>query len=105
MGCEASVAEWDGAKWGGVDIPDYSAAAPGSDVSPFIMQPEGWAVCSLLIKWRKGRSRNYEPFETPLGTNPLHQTWSLTQPLASSKAISSRWAKRTNSRTSAPLTA
>ena len=28
-------------KWTGIDVPDYSNAAPGSDVGPFIMQPEG----------------------------------------------------------------
>ncbi|STL73984.1 formate dehydrogenase-O, major subunit [Escherichia coli] len=41
MGSEASVAEWDGTKWTGWDIPDYSAAPPGSGVGPFIMQQEG----------------------------------------------------------------
>ena len=24
--------EWDGSKWTGIDVPDYSNAAPGSDV-------------------------------------------------------------------------
>ncbi|MDU3890591.1 MAG: molybdopterin dinucleotide binding domain-containing protein, partial [Serratia liquefaciens] len=65
--------EWDGAKWGGVDIPDYSAAAPGSDVGPFIMQPEGMGRLFATDKMAEGPfPEHYEPFETPLGTNPLH---------------------------------
>ena len=65
--------KWDGAKWGGVDIPDYSAAAPGTDVGPFIMQPEGMGRLFALDKMAEGPfPEHYEPFETPLGTNPLH---------------------------------
>ncbi len=65
--------EWDGTKWGGVDIPDYSAAAPGSDVGPFIMQPEGMGRLFATDKMAEGPfPEHYEPFETPLGTNPLH---------------------------------
>ena len=65
--------KWDGAKWGGVDIPDYSAAAPGSDVGPFIMQPEGMGRLFAIDKMAEGPfPEHYEPFETPLGTNPLH---------------------------------
>ncbi|NIG62891.1 MAG: hypothetical protein G5663_06375 [Serratia symbiotica] len=29
--------DWDREKWSGADIPDYSAAAPGSSVEPFII--------------------------------------------------------------------
>ncbi|WP_220385480.1 hypothetical protein, partial [Klebsiella pneumoniae] len=62
-----------GAKWGGVDIPDYSAAAPDSDVGPFIMQPEGMGRLFAIDKMAEGPfPEHYEPFETPLGTNPLH---------------------------------
>ncbi len=65
--------KWDGAKWGGVDIPDYSTAAPGSDVGPFIMQPEGMGRLFAIDKMAEGPfPEHYEPFETPLGTNPLH---------------------------------
>ncbi len=28
------ILEWDGSKWTGMDIPDYSNAAPGSGVRP-----------------------------------------------------------------------
>ena len=65
--------EWDGAKWVGADIPDYSTAAPGSDVGPFIMQPEGMGRLFATDKMAEGPfPEHYEPFETPLGTNPLH---------------------------------
>jgi formate dehydrogenase major subunit len=65
--------EWDGAKWTGVDIPDYSAAAPGSDVGPFIMQPEGMGRLFATDKMADGPfPEHYEPFESPIGTNPLH---------------------------------
>ena len=67
------ILKWDGAKWAGMDIPDYSAAAPGSDVGPFIMQPEGMGRLFALDKMAEGPfPEHYEPFETPLGTNPLH---------------------------------
>jgi formate dehydrogenase major subunit len=65
--------KWDGSKWAGDDIPDYSAAAPGSDVGPFIMQPEGMGRLFAIDKMAEGPfPEHYEPFETPIGTNPLH---------------------------------
>ena len=65
--------KWDGAKWAGDDIPDYSAAPPGSDVGPFIMQQEGMGRLFALDKMAEGPfPEHYEPFETPIGTNPLH---------------------------------
>jgi len=67
------ILKWDGSKWGGMDVPDYSAAAPGSDVGPFIMQPEGMGRLFALDKMAEGPfPEHYEPFETPIGTNPLH---------------------------------
>lgn len=68
-----ALLKWDGAKWTGVDVPDYSAAAPGSDVGPFIMQPEGMGRLFAIDKMAEGPfPEHYEPFETPIGTNPLH---------------------------------
>ncbi|ACR70842.1 formate dehydrogenase, alpha subunit, premature stop [Edwardsiella ictaluri 93-146] len=64
---------WDGAKWIGIDIPDYSNAPPNSGVGPFIMQPEGMGRLFAIDKMAEGPfPEHYEPFETPLGTNPLH---------------------------------
>ena len=64
---------WNDGKWTGIDIADYSAAAPNSDVGPFIMQPEGLGRLFALDKMAEGPfPEHYEPFETPLGTNPLH---------------------------------
>lgn len=64
---------WDGAKWAGQDIPDYGNAPPGSDAGPFIMQPEGMGRLFALDKMAEGPfPEHYEPFETPIGTNPLH---------------------------------
>ncbi len=64
---------WDGAKWVGIDIADYSNAPPNSGVGPFIMQPEGMGRLFAIDKMAEGPfPEHYEPFETPLGTNPLH---------------------------------
>ena len=66
--------EWDGSKWTGFDVPDFKAdAAPESGVMPFIMTNEGVARLFALDKMAEGPfPEHYEPFETPLGTNPLH---------------------------------
>ena len=65
--------EWNGSKWVGNDIADYNTAAPGSGVGPFIMQPEGLGRLFAIDKMAEGPfPEHYEPFETPLGTNPLH---------------------------------
>ncbi len=70
---ERQLIAWDGDKWSGVDIADYSNAAPGTDVGPFIMQPEGMGRLFAIDKMAEGPfPEHYEPFETPLGTNPLH---------------------------------
>ena len=65
---------WDGAKWSGLDVPDFKAdAGPDSGVMPFIMTNEGVARLFALDKMAEGPfPEHYEPFETPLGTNPLH---------------------------------
>ncbi len=67
------LVQWDGSKWTGQDVADYSNAAPGSDAGPFIMQPEGLGRLFALNKMAEGPfPEHYEPFETPIGTNPLH---------------------------------
>ena len=64
---------WDGAKWGGADVPDYKLDEnPANGMGPFIMNPEG--VARFFA--RKGLVEgpfpvHYEPFETPVGYNPL----------------------------------
>ncbi len=65
---------WDGAKWAGTDIPDFKAdAPPGDPMNPFIMNPEGVARFFAVDKMAEGPfPEHYEPFETPIDTNPLH---------------------------------
>ena len=55
--------KWDGTKWTGWDIPDYSAAPPGSGVGPFIMQQEGMGRLFALDKmaWRYRRPKHVAP--------------------------------------------
>ena len=61
-------------KWMGMDIPDMRPdAAPEENVGPFIMNPEGIARLFAVDKMAEGPfPEHYEPFETPIGTNPLH---------------------------------
>ncbi|KAA0889707.1 formate dehydrogenase-N subunit alpha [Oryzomonas rubra] len=65
---------WDGAKWTGPDVPDFKADSPPSEgMNPFIMQTEGVGRLFALDKMAEGPfPEHYEPFETPIDTNPLH---------------------------------
>ena len=65
---------WDGSKWSGADIPDFKPdIAPGDAMNPFIMLPEGVGRLFALDKMAEGPfPEHYEPFETPIDTNPLH---------------------------------
>ena len=66
--------EWDGRVWSGCDVPDFKAdQPPGSDMLPFIMNAEGVGRLFAADKLADGPfPEHYEPFETPLGGNPLH---------------------------------
>jgi formate dehydrogenase-N alpha subunit len=65
---------WNGTKWTGADVPDFKPdSAPDEGMHPFIMQPEGVGRLFALDKMAEGPfPEHYEPFETPIGTNPLH---------------------------------
>ena len=65
---------WNGQRWQGLDVPDFPLhEAPGSAMSPFVMNPEGLARLYAVDRLADGPfPEHYEPFETPLGTNPLH---------------------------------
>ncbi len=65
---------WNGSKWAGPDIPDYKPdEAPSLGMGPFIMNPEGVARFFARGAMNEGPfPEHYEPFETPLGYNPLH---------------------------------
>ncbi len=70
-----TLVEWNGNKWVGPDVPDFNAKLPpSSNAGPFIMQPEGVGRLFALDKMAEGPfPEHYEPFETPIGTNPLHK--------------------------------
>lgn len=65
---------WNGSQWTGFDVPDFKVdEPPTSTMSPFIMQPEGVGRLFALDKMAEGPfPEHYEPFESPIGTNPLH---------------------------------
>jgi formate dehydrogenase major subunit len=65
---------WTGKAWAGIDVPDIAPAlGPDSGAGPFIMTPEGVARLFAVGLMAEGPfTEHYEPFETPIGTNPLH---------------------------------
>jgi formate dehydrogenase major subunit len=73
---------WNGSSWGGADVPDFVAGEnPAGGMGPFIMNPEGVARFFARASMAEGPfPEHYEPFENPLGYNPL----SPKQPQATS---------------------
>ncbi|SAL72714.1 formate dehydrogenase subunit alpha [Caballeronia terrestris] len=64
---------WNGKSWTGADIPDFKADEPPENgMNPFIMNPEGVARFFARDGMNEGPfPSHYEPFENPLGYNPL----------------------------------
>ncbi len=58
----------------GTDVPDFKVdSPPEAGMNPFIMNPEGVARFFAIDKMAEGPfPEHYEPFETPIGINPLH---------------------------------
>ena len=77
---------WNGSSWGGADVPDFKADEnPAGGMGPFIMNPEGVARFFARAGMAEGPfPEHYEPFETPLGYNPLnpHQPQATNNPAA-----------------------
>lgn len=67
---------WNGKSWVGADVPDMRPDAdPGeaNRVQPFIMTAEGVARMFAPSGMAEGPlPEHYEPFESPLTTNPMH---------------------------------
>jgi len=66
---------WDGKQWAGADTPDFKIDEnPTSGMGPFIMNAEGVARFFARTNMVEGPfPEHYEPFETPLGYNPLNR--------------------------------
>lgn len=97
--------EWDGTKWTGMDVPDYSTAAPDSDVGPFIMQPEGMGRLFAIDKMAEGPFRNTTSrLKRRSAPTRCIRRWCPTRRRACLKTIWRRWANPTSSLTSAPPT-
>ncbi len=64
---------WTGTAWAGIDVPDIAPGlGPESGAGPFIMTNEGVARLFAPALNEGPFPEHYEPFETPIGTNPLH---------------------------------
>jgi formate dehydrogenase major subunit len=77
---------WNGAAWSGADVPDYVVDQnPATGMGPFIMNAEGVARFFARANMAEGPfPEHYEPFETPLRSNPLSpkQPQALSNPAA-----------------------
>jgi formate dehydrogenase-N alpha subunit len=64
---------WSGSAWAGNDIPDFGPTlGPDSGAGPFIMTSEGVARLFSVGMAEGPFPEHYEPFETPIGVNPMH---------------------------------
>ena len=64
---------WNGKAWTGADVPDMlPSAKPEIGMGSFIMNPEGVARLHAIGMADGPFPEHYEPFETPIGVNPLH---------------------------------
>jgi formate dehydrogenase major subunit len=73
---DRALVSWNGTAWGGADIPDFKVDEdPTHGMGPFIMNPEGVARFFARTNMAEGPfPEHYEPFETPLASNPLSPT-------------------------------
>ncbi len=71
---ERALLFWNGKKWAGYDVPDFKAdEAPGTEMNPYIMQPEGVARLFAVDKMAEGPfPAHYEPMESPIGVNLMY---------------------------------
>jgi formate dehydrogenase major subunit len=69
-----TAVSWNGTRWVGNDVPDMVATTPpGQGIGPFIMNAEGVARLFSVGGMNDGPfPEHYEPFETPIGVNPLN---------------------------------
>jgi formate dehydrogenase major subunit len=70
-----ALVKWDGEKWSGPDVPDIKVdVPPDAGMSPFIMNPEGVGRLFAIDKMAEGPfPEHYEPFESPIPTNPMNR--------------------------------
>lgn len=70
---QRQLISWNGKQWTGADTPDFKADEdPANGMGPFIMNAEGVARFFARANMAEGPfPEHYEPFETPLGYNPL----------------------------------
>ncbi|MCP2008924.1 formate dehydrogenase major subunit [Duganella sp. HSC-15S17] len=70
------LVSWNGTNWAGADVPDFKADEPPENgMGPFIMLAEGVARFFSRDAMAEGPfPEHYEPFESPIGHNPLHPT-------------------------------
>ena len=81
-----ALVSWNGERWTGADVPDFVFDEdPAKGMNPFIMNPEGVARFFARGNMAEGPfPEHYEPFETPLTSNPLspNQAATLSSPAA-----------------------
>jgi formate dehydrogenase major subunit len=67
------VIEWDGSRWTGIDVPDYTPTTkPADGVGPFVMLAEGVGRLFARDQMAEGPfPEHYEPLEAPVA-NILH---------------------------------
>jgi formate dehydrogenase major subunit len=72
---QRTLIKWNGKQWVGADTPDYKVDdGPAAGIGPFIMNAEGVARFFARANMAEGPfPEHYEPFETPLGYNPLNR--------------------------------
>ncbi|MDB6042004.1 MAG: Formate dehydrogenase alpha subunit [Gammaproteobacteria bacterium] len=83
---DRTLVAWNGKAWGGADIPDFKVDEdPTHGMGPFIMNAEGVGRFFARTFMADGPfPEHYEPFETPLSSNPLspNQPGTLNNPAA-----------------------
>ncbi|MDF7666828.1 formate dehydrogenase-N subunit alpha [Orbaceae bacterium ESL0727] len=68
------LVKWDGSSWVGNDVADFTATlSPEKGAGAFIMNNDGLGGLFCVNRLVDGPfPEHYEPFETPISTNPLH---------------------------------